>query len=40
MCFMKTLRKVEIVPVFVEFIPETLKQDLIYISVRLCTVKA
>jgi hypothetical protein len=32
MCFMKTLRKVEIIPVFVEFIPDTLKQDLVYIS--------
>lgn len=29
---MKTLKKIEIVPVFVEFIPETLKQDLVYIS--------
>ena len=29
---MKTLRKVEIVPLFVEFVPDTLKQDLIYIS--------
>jgi len=29
---MKTLKKIEIIPVFVEFIPNTLKQDLIYIS--------
>jgi hypothetical protein len=29
---MKTLRKVEIVPVFVEFIPDTLKRDIVYIS--------
>lgn len=29
---MKTLKKIEIVPVYLEFIPETLKQDLVYIS--------
>jgi hypothetical protein len=29
---MKTLRKVEITPVFVEFIHDTLMQDVIYIS--------
>ena len=29
---MKTLRKVEVIPVFVEFIPEELVQDKIYIS--------
>jgi len=29
---MKTLKKIEIIPVFVEIIPDTLKQDLIYIS--------
>jgi hypothetical protein len=31
---MKTLRKVEIVPVFVDSIPDTLKQDIIYISLQ------
>ena len=29
---MKTLKKIEIVPVFVEFIPDTMKQDILYIS--------
>lgn len=29
---MKTIRKVDIVPVFVEIIPDFLKQDIIYIS--------
>lgn len=29
---MKTLRKIEIVPIFVDMIPGTLKQDIIYIS--------
>jgi hypothetical protein len=29
---MKTLKKVEIIPVFVEFIPDTLMQDFVYIS--------
>lgn len=29
---MKTLKKVEIKPVFVEFIPEIMEQDILYIS--------
>lgn len=29
---MKTIKKIGIVPIFVETIPETLKQELIYIS--------
>jgi len=34
---MKTLRKVQIVPIWCETIPETLKQDLIYISKKYST---
>lgn len=29
---MKTIRKIEIVPMFVEYIPEELEQNIIYIS--------
>ena len=29
---MKTIRKIEIVPMFVEFIPEELEENIIYIS--------
>jgi hypothetical protein len=32
MNIMKTLKKVEIVPVYVELISDTLKQDILYIS--------
>jgi len=31
---MKTIKKIEIIPVFIETIPDTLKQDFIYISLK------
>jgi hypothetical protein len=35
---MKTLKKIEIIPMFVEYIPNTLKQHFIYISKEYKTV--
>ena len=31
---MRTIKKIEIIPMFVETIPDTLKQDFMYISVK------